>query len=72
LLYVPRRFRRALSISSIFLAIFAICSGCSSPGSLTVGTPPGTYQITVIAQTSAAGPQLSHSITINLTVKSLF
>lgn len=72
LLYIPRRFRRAFWISSVLLAILATCSGCSDSKSLTGGTPPGTYQITVTAQTSTSGPQLSHSITIHLKVKSLF
>jgi hypothetical protein len=71
-LYIPRRLRRAFWISSVLLAIFVACSGCGDSKSLAGGTPPGTYQITVTAQTSIAGPQLSHSTTINLTVKSLF
>jgi hypothetical protein len=71
-LYIPRRFRRMFWISSVLLAVVATCSGCGNPKSIAGGTPPGAYQITVTAQTSIAGPQLSHSATINLTVKSLF
>jgi hypothetical protein len=72
LLYIPRRFRRARWISLVLLAIVATCSSCSNPQPLTGGTLAGTYQIVVTAQTSGAGPQLSRSTTISLTVKSLF
>ena len=71
-LFVPRRFRRAAWISSILLAILASCPGCGGPAPITGGTQPGTYKVTVTAKTTAAGPQLSHSTTINLTVNSFF
>ena len=77
LLMVPRRIRnrlraRSILIGAILLGAFAAISGCGGPGSITGGTPPGTYEIKVIAQTTTVAPQLSHSAKITLGVKSLF
>ena len=76
-LIIPHRVRRALLIRSILLGAiligaFAAISGCGANGSLTGGTPPGAYEINVIAQTTTVAPQLSHTATIQLVVKSLF
>ncbi len=76
-LLIPRRIRRSLQIRSVLLAAiligaFAAISGCGGGGTLTGGTPPGTYQITLTAQTSKNGPQLSHSVLVTVVVKSLF
>jgi Bacterial Ig-like domain (group 3) len=77
LLMVPRRIRRRLQarsilIGAVLLGIFAAISGCGADGSLTGGTPPGTYEMNVIAQTTTVAPQLSHTATIKVVVKSLF
>jgi hypothetical protein len=77
ILIVPRRVRRALRmrlvlIGVILIGVFAAISGCSGGGTLTGGTPPGTYQINITAQTPGGGPQLSQVVSIKLVVKSLF
>lgn len=77
ILIVPRRVRRALRmrlvlIGAILIGAFAAISGCSGGGTLTGGTPPGTYQINITAQTPGGGPQLSQVVTIKFVVKSLF
>jgi hypothetical protein len=77
ILIVPRRVRRALRvrlvlIGAILIGVFAAISGCSGGGTLTGGTPPGTYQINITAQTPGGGPQLKQVVTIKLVVKSLF
>ena len=77
LLIVPKRIRRALHVKSILIGAiligaFAAISGCGGGGTLTGGTPPGTYNIGITAQTTSVAPQLSHSVTMKVVVKSLF
>jgi hypothetical protein len=45
---------------------------CGSPGSVTGGTPVGTYSISIIGTASEQGQVLSHSAEVKLTVKSIF
>jgi hypothetical protein len=81
-LIIPRRLRkkylralktRSILIAAILLGIFSAISGCSGGGTLTGGTPVGTYQITVKSSLGSYKPtQFNHSITVNLVVKSLF
>jgi hypothetical protein len=81
-LMIPRRIRkkylRALQMQSVLIAAillgaFSALSGCSGGGTLTGGTPPGTYMINVTAKLYGNVPQqLIHSVTIKLVVKSLF
>ena len=47
-------------------------SACGSADPITGGTPAGTYQVGVTATTAGAGPTLTHSTVVTLTVKSLF
>ena len=70
LFLLPRR--RRLVWLALIAAAFLGFSGCGSSPQIAGGTPPGVYTITVIAQTSATGPQLQHSTNVTLTVKSLF
>jgi hypothetical protein len=73
LLLVPMRFRR----SSRWLALLALCAalfipGCAAPAPVSGGTPPGTYNLQLSATASNNGLTISHSVTVQLTVKSLF
>ncbi|MGB7137726.1 MAG: hypothetical protein WBD46_20735, partial [Acidobacteriaceae bacterium] len=73
LLILPARFRRR----NRWLALLALCAvliipGCGAPAPVTGGTPPGTYNIQLSATASNNGLTLSHSVTVQLTVKSLF
>jgi hypothetical protein len=69
--FLPRRRRLLWSLMLVLLA--AVLPGCGAPSQISGGTPPGVYTITVKAHTAAAaGPQLSHSINLKLTVNSLF
>ena len=70
--FVPRRWRRGLFLIIVLGWAATAFTGCGDPGSLVPGTPPGTYTITVTAQTTNSGQQLSHSTVITLIVKSLF
>ncbi len=74
LLFLPRRRRlwTACLLAAFLTSTLTALSGCGASGSLTGGTPPGTYTVNVVAQTTAVSPQLDHSATIQLTVKSLF
>ncbi len=67
---LPRR--RRLLWGAMVVLLAAMLPGCGAPAQIAGGTPPGAYTITVKAQTSASGPQLSHSINLKLTVHSLF
>lgn len=71
LLFLPRR-RRAAWLCLALVFVLAAFSGCSGSGSLSGGTAPGVYPITISATTTGPGPQLAHSQTFTLTVKSLF
>jgi uncharacterized protein len=73
LFVTPKRLRRR----GTFLAIVAVLAlntmfGCGSPRTLTGGTPPGTYTVTVTANVDESGYIVSHSANVTLTVKSLF
>jgi hypothetical protein len=73
LIVLPARFRRRRN----WLALLALCAvllipGCGAPASVAGGTPPGTYTIEVNATAVTQGQLLSHSATVQLTVKSLF
>jgi Bacterial Ig-like domain (group 3) len=68
----PRRKRRGLLLLILFGIAASTFSACSNPVPLTGGTPPGTYTVTVTAQTSNAGQTLAHTAVLKLTVKSLF
>jgi hypothetical protein len=74
ILIVPRRALRVrlVLIGAVLIGIFSAISGCGGGGTLTGGTPPGTYQINITAQTPGGGPQLSQVVSIKLVVKSLF
>lgn len=76
LLLIPRRLRRNWMRGAWFaialLAALANLSACGGNGTLTGGTPAGTYPITITASTTVVEPQLSHTTPITLTVKSLF
>jgi hypothetical protein len=73
LLTLPARFRRR----NRWLALLAFCAvliipGCGAPAPVTGGTAPGTYNIQLSATASNNSLTLSHSVTVQLTVKSLF
>ena len=75
LLLLPgwKRRRRFLSMFLVVLLAVGIgmgMAGCGSPGPITGGTPPGTYQVAVTATTAGSGTPLSHSAIVTLTVKS--
>lgn len=72
LLFLPSR-RRPWLWMALFAALAATTvTACGGPGTLTGGTPPATYTVTVSAQATNSGQLLTHSTTITLTVKSLF
>jgi Bacterial Ig-like domain (group 3)/Right handed beta helix region len=68
--FLPRR-RRFIWLATILMAVLGF-SGCGNNPQIAGGTPPGVYKVTVTAHTPASGPQLQHSVDLNLTVKSLF
>jgi hypothetical protein len=73
LLFLPLGFKRR----KLFLVIVAACafvgiSACGSSGSISGGTPTGNYKIQVSATYTVPAPQLQHSATVALKVKSLF
>jgi len=47
-------------------------AGCSSNGSISGGTPPGSYQVAVTASTTGSSAPVVHAAAVTLTVKSLF
>ena len=71
-LFLPRRRRHWWLIAVLALWAASAVTACGGPGTLTGGTPPGTYTITVTAEATNSGQQLAHSSTVTLTVKSLF
>jgi len=77
LLLLPGWRRRRGFLAGFSVVLLAVGSGmgmagCGSPGPITGGTPPGTYQVAVTATATGAGTPLSHSAIVTLTVKSLF
>ena len=75
LLPIWRRRRGILAGScAILLALLVAMGigGCGSTGSISGGTPPGTYQVAVTASTTGTGAPLAHSAIVAVTVKSLF
>lgn len=72
LLLLPgRRRRRLLTGCCAVLLLVGVAlgmSGCGSPKTIIGGTPPGTYNISVVA----TGTSVTHSAVVTLTVESLF
>lgn len=78
LLILPARARRRRS----WLTLFALCavllipaltlSGCGAPAPVAGGTPPGVYNLQLTGTASNNGLTITHSATVQLTVKSLF
>jgi len=77
LLLLPAWRRRRSFLARLCAVLLAVgialeMSGCGSADPITGGTPAGTYQVGVTATTAGAGPTLTHSTVVTLTVKSLF
>ena len=72
LLVLPRRLRirGVLRLAMLALFIAGAISACGGPKQITGGTPPGTYNISIIGATSQQ--TLTHSVVVKLTVKPLF
>lgn len=68
-----RRSSRLLRMFPAFIlaALLGAMSGCGAP-TVTGGTPPGVYNVSVNATFSGNGATLTHSAQFTLTVKSLF
>jgi Bacterial Ig-like domain (group 3)/FG-GAP-like repeat len=68
---MPRRTRltKKLYVVLTVIAVVTMMSACSGPGLITGGTPPGVYNIAVTGTATPNGRALSHSITVQLTVK---
>jgi hypothetical protein len=67
-----RGFLAGFSVVLLTVGVGIGMAGCGSPGPITGGTPPGTYQVAVTATTMKAGTPLSHSAIVSLTVKSWY
>jgi hypothetical protein len=63
---------RGLTLMLLVVAIGTGITGCGALHSITSGTPPGTYQVTVTATTTGSGTVITHSAVVTLTAKSLF
>lgn len=63
---------RKLFLVLIAAFVLAGISACSSGDPIAGGTPPGNYNIQVNATYTVPSPQLQHSATVALKVKSLF
>jgi hypothetical protein len=77
LLLLPGRRRRRGILARWSPLLLAFCvafgmAGCGAAGSISGGTPPGTYQVAVTASTTGTGAPVSHSAIVTVTVKSLF
>lgn len=71
-----RKTRRSFitKVSALLLVWLAVMGlgGCGSVTPITVGTPPGTYQVAVTAISTGTGTTIAHSTVVTVTVKSLF
>jgi uncharacterized protein len=77
LFFVPKRFRRrgSIWIGGLLLSAALAAStltGCGSSGTLTGGTTPGTYTVTVTGLAVDGTLDLIHTATVTVTVKSMF
>jgi hypothetical protein len=71
---LPRRWRRRSGWMAQLLIglVMSTLSGCGGSGTLTGGTPAGSYTVTVTGTSSVAAVTITESATTTLTVKSLF
>jgi hypothetical protein len=73
LLFLPLGYRRRKLFLVLVAALaFIGISACGSGDPISGGTPPGSYSVQVNAAYTAPTPQLQHSATVALKVKSLF
>jgi len=76
LLFVPKRLRRWRGwLTGLVLAVALTAgaiSGCGGSGTLTDGTPVGSYPITITGTATVGSVTLTQTTTVNVTVKSLF
>ena len=69
-----RRRSLLIGLSAVLLTVGLVTgtTGCGSENSITGGTAPGIYQVSVTATATGSGPALAHSAVVTVTVKSLF
>jgi len=77
LFFVPKRFRRrgGIWIGGLLLTAALAAStltACGGSGTLTGGTPAGTYTVTVTGVAADGTLNLTHTTTVAITVKSMF
>jgi hypothetical protein len=75
LLFIPRKWRRGVWLTGLFLVAALAAgslSGCGGSSSLSGGTPAGTYVVTVTGTAVDGTVTLTKTATVTLKVQSLF